>query len=302
MTLVVSGASGLVGRALAKAAAGRGELVRRLVRRAPTAADEFAWDPGRGECDPEAFRGCRAVVHLAGENIAGGRWTAARRRRVVDSRVLGTRLVAAATAAESAAAAASGQPAPVLVCASAVGYYGDRGEEELDESSPAGTGFLAETCAAWEAASAAAADAGVRVVLLRHGVVLSPEGGALRKMLPAYRLGLGGRLGSGRQWMPWLGLADAVAMIEHAIQAEELRGPVNAVVGSVRNADFSRALGRALRRPAVVPAPAPVLRLLFGQMAEEMVLGGQRVVPGRLEGSGYRAVEPGLEVMLRKLA
>lgn len=294
MAVLVTGASGLVGRAWCARAAAGGAEVRRMVRRPPSAAGEFRWDPAGGEFDDRALDGCTAVVHLAGESVAGGRWTAGRKRRVRDSRVLGTGLLAARIAAAPA-------PPRVLVCASAVGYYGDRGEEELDEAAGRGAGFLAETCAEWEEAAAPAAGAGVRLVHLRYGVVLARDGGALKKMLPAFRLGLGGRLGSGRQWMPWLTLEDAVGMIDHAIACDGLAGPVNAVAGSVRNVEFTRALGRAMRRPVVLPVPAPLLRLAFGQMAEELLLAGQRVRPRRLAETGFRPVQPELELALRDL-
>lgn len=291
MTILVTGASGLIGRAFRAAARARGAEVRELVRREPRAPYEFRWDPASGQLDAAALAGCDAVVHLAGENIAGGRWTAARRRRIVGSRVGGTRLVAQAVAAAP-------EPPAVLVCASAVGWYGDRGDEELDEDSAAGTGFLAETCRDWEAAAAPAADA-ARVVHLRFGVVLDPAGGALARMLPPFRLGLGGPLGSGRQWMPWLTRAHAVAAIERALACPDLTGPYNTVAGSVRNRDFARTLGRVLGRPAVLPAPAFALRLMFGEMADQVLLGGQRVTPRRLPASGLRPEHEELEAALR---
>jgi hypothetical protein len=220
-------------------------------------------------------------VHLAGENIAAGRWTAARKARIRGSRVGGTRLVAGALAELA-------HPPGVLVNASAVGYYGDRGDETVDEESRPGNGFLAETCVAWEAATAAAARAGVRVVRLRIGVVLSTRGGALARMLPAYRWGLGGPVGDGRQWVSWVTLEDLVRSIRHALRNGGLHGPVNAVAPQpARSAEFARALGRALGRPARLPLPGWAVRGLLGEMGEALLLGGARVLPTRLRGAGF---------------
>lgn len=290
--VLVSGASGLIGTALRASAAARGVPVRVLVRRPPAGPAEFRWDPEAGLLPPAALAGCDAVIHLAGEKVAGGRWTAARRARLRASRVRGTRLLA------KAVAAARADPKPMLVCASATGYYGDRGDDLLGEDAGPGSGFLPELCAAWEDAAAPAAAAGARVVHLRFGVVLARGGGALPRMLPAFRWGLGGRLGSGRQWLPWLALADAVRMIEFALATPALAGPVNAVAGAVRNLDFARALGRALGRPARLPVPAPFLRLALGALASELLLASQRVVPRRLASCGFAPRHPALDEAL----
>ncbi len=292
MQVLISGASGLVGRALTRSLAAGGHRVRRLVRRQPVAADAAFWDPAAGEIDPGALDDVDAVVHLAGENVAGGRWTATRKRRILESRVAGTKLIAGAVAAEA-------KP-PALVSASAIGYYGDRGEEALDEASASGEGFLADVCRQWEAAAAAAEQAGARTVRLRIGVVLSRHGGALQKMLTPFRLGLGGNLGDGRQVMSWIHLDDLVGAVEHALMNAALSGPVNAVApGPVTNREFTRTLARVLRRPARLPVPAPMARLLFGEMGEELLLAGARVAPARLEETGYEFRFSDLESALR---
>jgi uncharacterized protein (TIGR01777 family) len=241
--------------------------------------------------DPEGL--ClTSVVHLAGEGIAAGRWTPDRKACIAASRVGGTRLLC-----ERLAALRS--PPRVLVCASAVGYYGDRGEEELDEDSGPGKGFLAEVCAEWEAAAQPAHDAGIRVVSLRLGVVLAPDGGALAKMLPPFRLGLGGLIGSGRQWMSWISRGDAIALMLFAMAEGGVSGPLNAVSPDpVRQRDFARILGRALRRPSCVPAPAAALRLLFGEMADEALLASQRALPKRALAAGFAFRHPELQPFL----
>jgi len=279
--IVLTGGSGLIGRALTEELAGEGRellVVSRAPERVaglPAGARAIGWEEL-----PASVDGAAAVVNLAGEPIAGGRWTEERKRRIVESRRR------AADACVAALAAARARP-PVLLQASAVGYYGSRGDETLAETSPPGEGFLAETTAAWEEASAGAEALGVRRVVLRTGVVLDPRGGALAKMLPPFRLGLGGPLGSGRQWMPWIHRADQTAAIRFLLDRSDLAGPfVLAAPSPVRNREFGRALGRALGRPALLPAPALALRLLFGEMAE-VVLGGQRVRPGRLLAAGF---------------
>jgi uncharacterized protein len=290
-TVAVTGAGGLIGSRLTERLRGDGVRVLRLVRRAPAGEDEVRWSPAEGTLDAERLEGVDGVVHLAGENV-GARWTPERRRRIRESRVEGTALLARALAGLR-------RPPAVLVQASGVGIYGDRGDAAVDESSPTGTGFMAELGRAWEGASAPAEAAGIRVVRLRLGVVLSREGGAIGRMLLPFRLGLGGPLGSGRQWMPWISLPDAVEVIVRALRDERLSGPVNAVAGSVRNAELTRALGRALRRPAVLPVPAFALRALFGEMADEALLSGQRVVPAKLEALGHPFLHPTLEEGMR---
>lgn len=301
MRVLVSGASGLVGSALVRrlsepGAAPEPAQVLRLVRRPPRPqAGEIAWDPQAGQLSPEALEGLDAVVHLAGENIGAGRWTADKKARIRASRVEGTSLFARALARLA-------RPPRVLVCASAVGWYGDRGEEELDEASPPGTGFLAGVCREWEAATEPAASAGVRVVLARFGVILARHGGALGRMLPLFRWGLGGRLGSGRQYMSWIALDDAVRAIQFLLDSDALRGPVNVVAPwPVTNREFTAALGRVLRRPALCAAPAFMLRLALGEMADEMFLAGARAVPRRLAEQGFVFDHPELESALARL-
>jgi uncharacterized protein (TIGR01777 family) len=294
--VLVSGSTGLIGSALVSTLVRDGERIIRLVRSPVEDPEtELRWDPTTGDLDAERLRdvGPEAVVHLAGESI-GGRWTAARKARIRDSRVRGTRLLS------ERIAALDRRPA-VLVCASAVGYYGDRGDEVLDEDSGPGSSFLAEVTQAWEAAAEPARAAGVRVVNLRFGIVLSPDGGALGRMLPLFRLGLGGPLGSGRQYMSWIALDEVVDVIRHALVADTLAGPVNtASPDPVTNREFARTLGRVLGRPAVVPAPAFALRLVLGELSGEL-LGGQRVDLGRLRASGYEFRNPLLEQALRAM-
>jgi len=296
MKIVVSGASGLVGSALEPSLAGDGHEVVRLVRREPRPGENAVrWDPGHAGLDAARIEGAGAVIHLAGENIAGSRWSAAVKRRIRDSRVNGTRGIAGALSGMK-------HPPRVLVCASAVGFYGDRGAEPLTEESPAGSGFLAEVCRQWEEAAARAAAPGIRVVSLRFGMILSPAGGALGKMLTPFRLGLGGRLGTGDQYMSWLGIDDAVGAIRHALACDELSGPVNAVSPEpVTNRVFTRTLGRVLRRPTIFPVPAFAARLAFGEMADALLLASTRVLPERLIASGYDFRTADLEGALRRL-
>jgi uncharacterized protein (TIGR01777 family) len=295
MHILVTGASGLVGSALLPALTGAGHRVTRLLRSQPRAAeDAIYWNPLGGPLEPNALAGVEAVVHLAGETIAQ-RWTSEVKSKIRDSRVKGT-----ATLCETLAR----MPAPpkVLVSASAIGYYGDRGNEVLTEASEPGRGFLAEVCQAWEAATAPAADRGVRVVPLRFGVILSTAGGALAKMLPPFRLGVGGVLGSGRQYMSWIALDDAVGVIQHALLTESLQGPTNAVSPqAVTNQEFTKTLGSVLGRPTVLPMPAFAVRLMFGEMAEELLLASTRVQPAQLAASGYRPRYPDLITALRYL-
>ncbi len=289
----ISGSSGLVGAACVLAWRGEGRRVVRIVRRGAGGPDEAWWDPAAGRIEADKLEGLEAVVHLAGENVAAGRWNAARKERIRASRVEGTRLLARALAGLK-------RPPRVLVSASAVGYYGDRGDEPLTEDAAPGRGFLARTCVEWERATAPAREAGVRVALPRIGVVLSAAGGALGRMLTPFRLGLGGRLGDGRQYMSWIALDDLVAVIRRAIDDEALAGPLNAVSPNpVRNSDFTRALGRLLCRPTVLPLPAAAVRLLFGEMGRELLLAGAKVVPARLERAGFSFLHRDLDSALR---
>lgn len=290
MRLLISGASGLIGSALVRAVPADWEVVR-LVR-TPPGAGEVRWDPEGGAIDVGAVGAIDAAVHLAGESIAG-RWTEAKKQRIRDSRVKGTRLLARTLAGMS--------PAPgVLLSASAVGIYGDRGDEVLTEDSPHGTGFLPEVGSAWEEAAQPAAEAGIRVVCMRMGVVLAREGGALARMLPPFRLGLGGSLGGGRQWMSWIALADVTAAMLHLLEAESLSGPVNLTAPNpVTNREFTRTLARVLGRPAFLSVPAFALRLAFGEMADEALLASTRVLPRRLLDSGFTFRHPELEGALR---
>ena len=293
MRIGVTGATGLVGSALLPALADAGHEAVGLQRGSGDAAGPPSWDPATGRV--AAGGGLDAVVHLAGENIAGGRWNAARKARIRDSRVEGTGALCRGLAALD--------PRPAtLVCASAVGFYGDRGDERLDESSPAGTGFLADVCGEWEAAAAPAREAGMRVVHLRIGIVLTPAGGALGQMLLPFKLGVGGVIGSGRQFMSWIALDDVVAAALHALRTDGFDGPVNAVAPHpVANAEFTKTLGRVLRRPAVLPMPAFGARLAFGEMADHLLLGGARVEPSRLLETGFDFGHPELEGALRHL-
>jgi uncharacterized protein len=291
MNVLVTGASGFVGSALVPALTTGGHSVRRLVRRVPAGADEYRWDPSAGDVEPAALEGLDAVVHLAGETVAG-RWTDDKKERILRSRVNGTRTLS------EALAGLEGRPR-VLVTASAIGYYGDRGDEQLTEQSSSGDGFLAEVVREWEAASGPAEQAGIRVVRLRFGIVLSPAGGALKTMLTPFRLGVAGRLGSGRQWMSWISIDDVVGAIQHALVTDELAGVANTVAPNpVTNAEFTKTLGRVLGRPTLLPVPGAALRLALGEFSQE-ALSSTRVVPRRLLESGYEFRHPDLEQALR---
>jgi uncharacterized protein (TIGR01777 family) len=290
--IAISGASGLIGRALCEALGADGHRLLRLVR-GPAGEGQVSWDPARGQLERSALAGIDGFVHLSGESIAG-RWTAARKRAIADSRIASTRLVA-----ETLARLPN---KPALLCASAVGYYGDRGSEWLDEASPPGRGFLAQLCVQWERACEPAREAGLRVVNLRFGIVLDAHGGALAPLSLLHRLGLGGRVGPGTQYVSWLSRTDLYGAVRHIWASPALVGPVNLVSpGPVPNAELSAALGRVLHRPAVVPAPAALLRLALGEAADEMLLASQRIRPAKLESSGYRFADPELEPTLQKL-
>jgi len=296
LRVLVSGASGLVGRALVPFLTTQGHTVVRLVRRAARGEDEVFWNPEAPALDLAALDGrIDAVVHLAGAGIADARWTDARKREIRESRVHGTRVLAGALASLRI-------PPRVVVGGSAIGYYGEGGEAWLDESASPGKGFLADVSQAWEAAWTPLEACGVRRVFLRTGVVLTPAGGALAKLLPPFRAGLGGPVGDGRQWWSWISLDDIVGAIGHALLTDSVRGALNAVApGPVTSADFARELGRVLHRPAFLPAPAWALRLALGPMADEALLASQRVRPGALVASGYRFRHENLDTALRHL-
>lgn len=296
MRVLISGSSGLIGSALAENLRHEGHEVTRLVRSGSAANGSVAWDPEQGRIDAAGVEGHDAVVHLAGEGIGDHRWSDEHKRRVLDSRVKGTTLLA------EALAKAERKPA-VMISGSAVGYYGDRGDEPLNEESAPGTGFLSDVVTQWEASTRAAEDAAIRVVHLRTGIVLSPRGGALKPLLPLFKLGLGGKLGSGRQYFSWISIDDEIGAIRHAIATDQLRGGVNATAPNpVTNADFTKALAKAVHRPAFLTVPKAALAVRFGnQAADEMLLGGQRVLPAKLEATGYEFKHPELDGALEAL-
>jgi uncharacterized protein (TIGR01777 family) len=297
MNVLITGATGLIGSALAPVLRKQGHEVVSLTRSEARRTGEFRWDPEQGYVDPAALHGIDAVVHLAGETVAG-RWSEDKKRRILESRVNGTRLV-------SEAIAALGRPPGALVCASAIGVYGDRGDEVINDQSPVSAGgFLADVVRAWEAAAQPARDAGIRVVNTRFGIVQSARGGALKTQLPLFKLGLGGPVGGGRQYVSWVSIDDVVGAIGFALARIDISGAVNVTAPvPVSQADYARTLGRVLRRPAVLPAPAFAVRLVLGEFANE-VLGGQRVIPQRLSDSGYafrhRELEPALRHVLAR--
>lgn len=295
MRIVIAGASGFVGRALLPQLKAAGHEVLTLVRRAARNPGEISWRPEAGELTAERLEGVDAVINLAGENLAAGRWTDARRERILRSRVNATRTLVVAIGKLA-------RKPRAFLSASAVGFYGDRGDEILTEASEMGHGFLPEVCLAWETHAEGAARNGVRTVLLRFGMVLGREGGALAKMLPLFRFGLGGPLGDGQQWMSWIGMDDLIGAMLHALGDEKLAGVVNVVAPTpVRNAEFTRILGSVLRRPTMLPAPAWALHLAFGTMANEVLLASTRVEPRRLERAGFVFRQPELEAALRSL-
>ncbi|HEX2182551.1 MAG TPA: TIGR01777 family oxidoreductase [Rubrobacteraceae bacterium] len=293
MNVLISGATGLIGSALSEELERGGHSITRLTR-SPRSENDLRWDPDAGTISG-SLEGHDAVVHLAGESIAEGRWTPEKKRRILQSRMKGTRLLA-----ESVAKLAT--PPGVMVSASAVGYYGDRGNEVLREDSSPGSDFLAEVCKAWEAAADPAREAGIRVVHPRFGIVLSPEGGALGRTLSIFKLGGGGRIGSGRQWWSWVALDDVVGAIVHALTDDSVEGPVN--VGSphpMPNAEYTKVLGKVLNRPTVFPVPAPALRVAIGGVADALLLASQRMQPAKLQETGYAFRYPELEDALRHL-
>jgi uncharacterized protein len=294
MRILISGPTGLIGSALIRSAGAAGHTTVPLVRKQGVHSSIY-WDPEAGTIDKASLEGFDAVVHLAGESIAARRWTSAQKARILDSRVKGTSLLASALAQLS-------RPPAVLVSSSAIGFYGDCGDRLLTESSPGGSDFLAHVCREWERATTPASSAGIRVIHLRTGIVLAKAGGALAKMVTPFKLGVGGKIGSGAQYMSWIDLDDEVQVILHCIGNPSLQGPVNSVGPSpVRNAEFVKTLGRALSRPAVFPLPAFVARLALGEMADALLLSSQRVEPTKLVSSGYTFRHTNLEETLKRI-
>jgi uncharacterized protein (TIGR01777 family) len=298
MKILISGSHGLVGSALIQSLEAQGQEVFRLVRYAPNSRSEIEWSPDRYSIALARIEGFDAVVSLAGESIAEGRWTDEKKRRIRESRVKGTKLLGDALANLTA-------PPRTFICASAIGYYGNRGDELLTEESARGDDFLSDVCAEWEQATSLAADKGIRVVNSRFGIILDQEGGALKKMLPPFRMGVGGKLGSGKQWMSWITLDDVVGALNFALTNEAVRGPVNYVAPNpVTNVEFTKTLGKVLSRPTLFPVPAFAIKPLFGEMGEALLLGSQRVKPTRLEQAAYEfkhaQLEQGLRAVLQK--
>ncbi len=292
-TIAISGASGLVGTQLTKLLTSSGSTVRPMLRKGNTGIpNSILWDPAKGVVDPQQLNGVDTIIHLAGENIAGGRWTTAIKERIRSSRVDGTRNLV------QSLAKAPTQPR-TLLCASAIGFYGERGDEIMTESSPAGTGFLADVCKAWEHEAMAAAAFGIRVVCIRIGVVMSPKGGALAKMLLPFKLGLGGVVGSGKQYWSWVGLNDLVRIIAFCAKTEAVHGPVNAVSpNALTNYDFTKTVGSVLHRPTLFPLPAFAARLVLGEMADDLLLSSIRVAPKALQQQGFQFEQPDLKSCL----
>ena len=296
MRIAVTGSSGLIGTALVAVLEADGHHVTRLVRGDAHGPDQLRWDPAAGTIDAAGLEGHDAVVHLAGVGIGDHKWTAEHKAAVLDSRVQGTSLLATTLAALD-------RPPAVLASASAVGYYGDRGGQTLTEADGPGTGFLADVVRQWEDAAAPAAAAGIRVARLRSGVVLSDKGGALDKQLLAFKMGVGGRIGSGDQYLSWISVDDEVAAIRHVLATDTIEGPVNLTAPApVTNAEFTKALGTVLGRPTVLPVPKFALNTMFGkEMVAEMLLAGQRVLPAVLQASGFDYVDVEIEAALRRI-
>lgn len=293
--IAVTGASGLIGSALVRSLRADGHQVSRLVRRPARTADEVEWDPARLYVDAAGLVGVDAVVHLAGAGVGERRWTEAYKKEIRDSRVLGTTAIAQALASLA-------EPPKVLVCGTALGYYGDTGTRAVDESAPAGEGFLPSVCVEWEAAAAPAEEAGIRVAFARTGLVVAREGGAWGRLFPVFRAGVGGRMGDGHQYWSFISLHDEVAALRHLIETDSLSGPVNLTAPDpVTNREVTAAMGRVLRRPTLCAVPAPALRLVLGDFAQD-VLGSQRVLPGRLSESGFRFAFPTIDEAIRAAA
>lgn len=293
MKIAIAGASGLVGSALIPILQSHGNQTTRLVRSSPKPG-EIEWHPNQDEVSPESLEGFETIINLAGENIAGGRWTDEQKRKIRDSRINGTHLLSKAIAKMNSKPGA-------FICASATGIYGDRDDETLDEQSESGGGFLAGVCREWEQATEPASKAGVRVVNLRLGPILARDGGMLSKLLTPFKMGMGGKVGSGKQYISWVALDDAVNAIKLAIDDKSIQGPINIVSPNpVRNEEFTKTLGHVLNRPTALAMPAFAARLAFGEMADEMLLASQKVIPKRLTAAGFQFQYPQLEAAMRK--
>ena len=296
MKIVVTGSHGFIAQALLPSLVSSGHTILRLVRSTPGVENnEYSWDPYNGKLDTSIFDGVDAVIHLGGESIAAGRWTTSNKQRILESRTIPTRFLA-----DTLASCTS--PPKTFICASAIGYYGDRGEEIVTEESSPGTDFLANVCREWEAATSPVATKGVRVVNLRFGLILSKAGGALAKLLLPFKFGVGGKLGSGNQYWSWISIDDVIGIIHHALMNQSVRGPVNIVsMNAVMSGEFTKILGKVLSRPAIVPAPAFALRLMLGEMADALLLSSARVHPKKLLDTHYNFQYTDLEGALQHL-
>jgi hypothetical protein len=295
MKILISGASGLLGTHLIPTLKAKGHEIYKLVRKTPKSADEIQWDALKGFAETEAAKleNFDAVVHLAGDNIASENWSAEKKRKIRESRVTGTRVLVDALRETQS-------PPKIFVSASATGFYGDRGDESLTEDSPKGEGFLPDVCDEWEQEARKAADFGARVVLLRTGVVLSKEGGALEKMLTPFKLGVGGTVGSGKQYLSWISLEDTLDIYHLALESDLLQDAVNATAPNpVTNEEFTKTLGKVLHRPTIIPVPEFAIKLLFGEMGERLLLEGQKVLPKKLQNAGFEFKFPDLEESLK---
>jgi uncharacterized protein len=292
-TVAITGATGLIGTALCAHLRSQGHTVKRLVRRNPT-GDDILWNPASGTIEADKLEGSDVIIHLAGYGIGEGKWTAEHKAKVLDSRIEGTTLIAKTIASMK-------RKPYVFVCGSAVGFYGNRDANEITETSPVGTGFLAEVVTKWEACARPATEAGIRTVLLRTGIVMSTQGGALKQQLLPFKLGAGGRLGPGTQYLPWISITDQIRAIEHVMETQSLEGPVNVCSPNpVTNSVFTKALGKALKRPTIIPIPLFPLKALYGdEMVKEMLLVSTKVMPTKLLESGFTFTHPTLDVALR---
>ena len=296
MKILISGSSGLIGTHLSAFLKRRGHTISRLIRdKNNILENDIWWDPGEDELDPATLEGYHAVIHLAGENIASGRWTKRQKQRIKESRVRSTQLLARTMSQLKLSP-------QTFICASATGYYGDRGSEELKENERAGNGFLADVVCEWEAATEPAKMAGIRVINCRFGVILTTAGGVLAKTLPLFRFGLGGKMGSGKQYMPWITLDDVLSVVDYILQNKQITGPVNVVAPqSVTNADFTKTLARVLGRPHFLPIPGMLIKAVLGEMGDELLLSSTRAIPAVLIDHGYPFIHPLLKPALESI-